>query len=219
MNLVVTCGPAREPVDTTRSLTNHSTGRLGALLAAAFRARGHRVTLLRGEGATFAMADLDPSIRVISFGTNADLERSLTILADEEKIDALFHAAALCDFGVAEIRDAAGAPAPAGKLPSRAEGYSLILKPLPKLIHRLRALFPAAFLAGWKYETEGGREQVVALGLRQLEEGRTDLSVLNGPGYGSGYGLLRPDGTVEEVADATALAAALAAALERRFGG
>ena len=219
MNLVVTCGPAREPVDTTRSLTNHSTGRLGTLLAAAFRARGHRVTLLRGEGATFAIADLDPSIRVIPFETNGDLERALTVLADEENVDAVFHAAALCDFGVAEIRDAAGTPAPAGKLPSRSEGYSLILKPLPKLIHRLRALFPAAFLAGWKYETEGGREQIVALGLRQLEEGRTDLSVLNGAGYGSGYGLLRPDGTVEAASDSAALAEALTAALERRFGG
>lgn len=218
MNLVVTCGPAREPVDTTRSITNHSTGRLGALLAAAFRAGGHRVTLLRGEGATFPIADMDPSVRVVPFGTNADLERALTVLSDEEKVDAVFHAAALCDFGVAEIRDVAGAPVPEGKLPSRAGGYSLILKPLPKLIHRLRALFPAAFLAGWKYETEGGRGQVIALGLRQIEEGRTDLSVLNGPGYGPGYGLLRSDGRVEEAVDSTALATALAAALERRGG-
>lgn len=211
MNLVVTCGPASEPIDTTRRITNISTGRLGVVLAQAFREAGHDVLCLRGFGAT--CRDRPEGVRFREFGTNADLERALASVARTEPVDALFHAAALCDFGVAEIRDAAGAIVAPGKLPSRADGYQLLLRPLPKVLHQLRALFPQAFLAGWKYETEGGRDHVVGLGHRQLAEANTNLCILNGPGYGFGYGLLTPDGTVVDVRDAAALAAALLARL------
>lgn len=214
MNLVVTCGPASEPVDTTRRLTNISTGRLGVSLAQAFREAGHEVLCLRGAGATFHH---HPSgVRFQEFERNADLGEKLAVLSRTENVDAVFHAAALCDFGVAEVRDAAGAPAPAGKLPSRAEGYQLLLRPLPKLLPALRALFPGAFLAGWKYETEGGAERVVSLGRRQIAEAATDLCVVNGPGYGPGYGLVASDGAVVTATDAGALADALLVRLAAR---
>lgn len=214
MNVIVTCGPAHEPIDTTRRITNLSTGRLGTLLAEAFQGRGWTVTLARAEGAVFRPAGA--GVRTIPFGTNADLERVLGNLARTGNAHAVFHAAALCDFGVAEIRDGNGQPVAAGKLPSRADGYQLLLKPLPKLLPTLRALFPSAFLAGWKYETEGGRDAVVERGRRQLAEAGTDLCVLNGPGYGAGFGLLSRDGNRAEAADPGALAAALGAMLAGR---
>ncbi len=210
MHLVVTCGPAHEPIDPMRRITNRSTGRLGTLLAEAFRLRGHAVTVLRGEGATFPPL---PGPRLLHFGTNTELEGQLGVLAAGEKVDAVFHAAALCDFGVAEVRDAEGNPAPQGKLPSRSGGYLLRLEPLPKVLPRLRLLFPDAFIAGWKYETEGGREGVKSAARRQLKEAGNDLCVVNGPAFGPGFGLLSADDSWSEAADVAALAEALAARL------
>ena len=54
MNCIVTAGPTFEPLDDVRRLTNFSTGRLGTELANFLTARGHRVTLLIGESATYA---------------------------------------------------------------------------------------------------------------------------------------------------------------------
>ena len=53
MNCIVTAGPTFEPLDDVRRLTNFSTGRLGTELANFLTARGHHVTLLIGESATW----------------------------------------------------------------------------------------------------------------------------------------------------------------------
>ena len=54
MNCIVTAGPTYENLDNVRRLTNFSTGRLGTELANFLAARGHDVTLLIGEQATYA---------------------------------------------------------------------------------------------------------------------------------------------------------------------
>ena len=55
MNCIVTAGPTCEPLDEVRRLTNFSTGRLGTELANFLAARGHKVTLLVGEQATYSL--------------------------------------------------------------------------------------------------------------------------------------------------------------------
>ncbi|MDE1170500.1 MAG: phosphopantothenoylcysteine decarboxylase [Verrucomicrobium sp.] len=214
MNLIVTCGPAYAPIDGTRRLTNHSTGGLGAFLCAHFAAAGHRVLCLRGSGATERQAA--PGVEVREFGTNEDLA-ALLAEAAREPVDAVLHAAALCDFGAGVIRDLEGNAVLSGKIPSRAPGYLLTLLPLPKVIVSLRRLFPQAFLAGWKYGTEGGEEKMAAQGRRQLEEARTDLCVLNGPGFGDGYGLLTPAGEMEKAPTRQDLAGGLLQRIKQRI--
>ena len=51
MNLLVTAGATREPLDAVRFLSNVSTGATGAALADALAARGCTVALLHGENA------------------------------------------------------------------------------------------------------------------------------------------------------------------------
>ena len=46
MNLLLTTGGTREPIDAVRYLGNRSSGRMGAAICAAGRAAGHRVTAL-----------------------------------------------------------------------------------------------------------------------------------------------------------------------------
>ena len=58
MNCIVTAGPAYEPLDDVRRLTNFSTGRLGTELANYLAARGHNVHLLLGEQALVVLSGL-----------------------------------------------------------------------------------------------------------------------------------------------------------------
>jgi phosphopantothenoylcysteine decarboxylase/phosphopantothenate--cysteine ligase len=89
MNCIVTAGPAYEPLDDVRRLTNFSTGRLGTTLANYLAARGHNVIPLLGEQATYAGERR--SQRVESFSTAADLSAKFKMLA-AKKVDAIFHA-------------------------------------------------------------------------------------------------------------------------------
>lgn len=178
----VTCGPSYEPVDEVRRLTNHSTGELGSLLAGSLAASGFRVVCFRGEGASYAAPD---GVDVRPFTTNASLLDLLEQAAGSA--DAIFHAAALCDFGVE--------PAGEGKkIPSRGTPPVLRLFPLPKVLARLRPLFPEAVLIGWKYELDGSRGDVLAAAERQLQENQTDACVVNGSAYGPGFGFLQMGG-------------------------
>jgi phosphopantothenoylcysteine synthetase/decarboxylase len=51
VNVLVTAGPTREPIDPVRFLTNRSSGKMGYELAHAFTAAGHQVLLISGPTA------------------------------------------------------------------------------------------------------------------------------------------------------------------------
>jgi phosphopantothenoylcysteine synthetase/decarboxylase len=48
VNVLITAGPTREPIDPVRYLTNRSSGKMGYALAHAFAHTGHRVLLVSG---------------------------------------------------------------------------------------------------------------------------------------------------------------------------
>jgi phosphopantothenoylcysteine decarboxylase/phosphopantothenate--cysteine ligase len=191
MNCAVTAGPTFEPLDAVRRLTNFSTGKLGTQLAEHLASRGHEVVLLRGNSSIFrSTIKVD---RIIEFGTASDLERHLESLKDG-RIDTVFHAAAVSDFSFGKICTLS----PTGELSethrgkfSTHEGPLLAeLRPVPKLINRLRFWFPKARLVGWKYEVDGTRAAAVDRARTQISVSQTDVCVINGPAYGLGFGHL-----------------------------
>ncbi len=191
MRCVMTAGPTFEPLDDVRRLTNFSTGTLGTHLANTLTAAGHDVLLYRGKLATAALPVA--SVTVEEFSTTEDLRGRLLARATPERI-ALFHAAAVSDFRFGNVwkRDSSGnlALAMAGKLSTRDGTYLVELEPTPKILASLRQWYPNALLVGWKYEVEGDRDDVLFHGLRQRQECRTDLTVVNGPAWGRGFGLV-----------------------------
>lgn len=190
MKCLVTAGPTFEPLDEVRRLTNFSTGRLGSELAAFLSARGHQVTLVRGEQATWTES---VNATIIPFTTTNDLRERLKAAA-VETFDAVFHAAAVSDFAFGKVwqRSPAGEliPIKSGKISSRLEDLLAELIPTPKIIAELRDWYPKALLVGWKFEVEGNRESVLAQARAQIAESRTDACVVNGPAYGAGFGLV-----------------------------
>ncbi len=219
MRCVVTAGPTFEPLDQVRRLTNFSTGRLGTELAGYLADHGHEVILLRGEMAMWP-ATARAGVRVESFTTTADLGARLAGLVGAE-VDAVFHAAAVSDFGFGKIweRQADGrlVEVSAGKLSTRGGPLLAELVPTPKVIAELRDWFPHACLVGWKYEVDGDRDTALREAREQIRECRTDACVVNGPAYGDGFGLVHAGTTdCRDCGDRWELFAALAGILARR---
>jgi phosphopantothenate---cysteine ligase (CTP) len=212
MNCVVTAGPTYENLDKVRRLTNFSTGRLGSELADFLAGRGHNVKLLLGEQAAHRAAQhgsLAPEV----FTTTADLSDRLQRLS-LERVDAVFHAAAVSDFtfGKVWVRGADGrlTETTEGKISTRQGTLLAELLPTPKIIASLRGWYPAAALVGWKYEVEGTNASVIKLAERQIADCRTTACVANGPGYGIGFGLVTAGGRHQHLANRAELFAALA---------
>jgi phosphopantothenoylcysteine synthetase/decarboxylase len=200
---IVTCGPAYEPIDAVRRITNHSTGELGAALAEALAADGFDVLCLRGEMATFPAPR---GVRMLGFSTNESLRAELEKI--HEPPAAVFHAAALGDFAVAGIEGAEIT----GKIKSTTQ-LRITLRPAAKILPDLRDLFPESLIVGWKYELDGTRPDVLARGHKQIATARTDACVVNGAAYGPGFGFLEPGASdeVRHLSDKAALSAFLCA--------
>jgi phosphopantothenate---cysteine ligase (CTP) len=198
MQIVITGGPASEPIDQVRFITNRSTGELAVKLAQKFSAAGHNVELLLGSGAAW---HLDTARY---FQTNEELGRLLSEAAVRAPVDAVLHAAALSDFGVAKAT-VSGKPADAAKISSDAELVELRLVPKPKLIRRLRGLFAGAFIVGWKFELEGTPADVVQKGIQQIESNGTNACIVNGGAFGSGFGFCTRLGLVRTLPTKDAL--------------
>ncbi len=211
MHCVVTAGPTYEPMDNVRRLTNFSTGRLGTELASFLTARGHDVTLLRGEQATHRGEC--PARRLEQFTTTANLLEKFKALVAQD-VGAVFHAAAVSDFTFGKIweRSASGelSEIKSGKISTRAGTLLAELVPTPKLLAELRRLFPAAKIVGWKYEVEGDPAGVLRAAEAQMQECRTDACVANGPAFGLGFGLVTGPGQCARMRGPVELFAALA---------
>jgi len=210
MNCIVTAGPTYEALDDVRRLTNFSTGRLGTELANYLTARGHQVTLLIGEAATYPGARAAKP--VIVYSTTADLRAKLKALS-RKKVHAIFHAAAVSDFTFGKMftRDTKGKLKPfkpTKKISTRSGNLFVELAPTPKIIAELRRWYPKTCIVGWKFEADGKRTNAIGAAQRQIVDCDTDACVANGPAYGKGFCLVTPGGQAH-FADVVKLFAAL----------
>jgi phosphopantothenoylcysteine synthetase/decarboxylase len=126
MNVIVTSGATREPIDGVRFISNLSSGRTGAAICEVLAARGFRVLQLHGIDSAQASGIAGRQ----AFSDHASLDASLCTLLADGGCDAVIHAAAVGDFSVT-------APAPGTKIESGRERV-LRLRPNPKIIDRIR---------------------------------------------------------------------------------
>jgi phosphopantothenoylcysteine synthetase/decarboxylase len=198
MRILITGGPASEPIDQVRFITNQSTGELAVKLTRTFSAAGHHVELFLGRGASWR---LEAARR---FQTNEDLHRLLSEVAHRDRVEAVLHAAALSDFAVAQAI-VSGRKQESGKISSDAPSVEVQLVPKPKLIRRLRDLFSNAYIVGWKFELEGTPKDVVHEGVRQIELNQTNACIVNGSAFGPGFGFCTDQGLVRTLPTKEAL--------------
>jgi phosphopantothenoylcysteine synthetase/decarboxylase len=127
MNILVTAGATREPLDAVRFLSNVSTGSTGAALADALVAHDHRVTLLRGESAVAPRSACEVEV----FTSTEDLRERLQRRLEGGAFDAVIMCAAVADYRPGR--------AATGKLGSDAAELTIRLVRNPKILPQLKS--------------------------------------------------------------------------------
>ena len=170
MNILLTAGATREPIDSVRYLSNISSGATGAALAERLAAAGHRVTLLHGEGAVQPVGA--SGVNCVVFGSTAQLGERLRAALGTGAFDVVIHAAAVSDYQPAAVS--------AEKLSSDADNMTIHLVPTPKLLPQLRGWSPNPVrVVGFKLTTGAGpAERAAAVG-KLLSRGGVDAVVQN----------------------------------------
>lgn len=140
VNVLVTAGPTREPIDPVRFLTNRSSGKMGYELAHAFAAAGHQVLLVSGP----TSLDVPDGVDFIPVETAADMHEAVRHHLGRMQIAAF--AAAVADYTPARV-----APE---KLKKSADTLTLELVKTPDILGSARGEFGfTGTLVGFAAET------------------------------------------------------------------
>lgn len=163
LRLLVTMGRTEEPIDDVRVLTNQSSGRTGAAVAAEALRRGHQVTVVAGPHD----AELPAGATVVNVRTSQEMHDA-TVAAWAH------HDVAVCAAAVADFRPARRE---SGKIPASREMRSLELIPNPDILAELcLRREPGQKVVGFALETAG-----LERGSQKLSRKGADLAVCNDP--------------------------------------
>jgi phosphopantothenoylcysteine decarboxylase/phosphopantothenate--cysteine ligase len=170
VNVLVTAGPTREPIDPVRYLTNRSSGKMGYELAAAFAHAGHTVLLVSGPTAL----DVPDHVDFLPVETAADMHAAVSHHLGRMQV-AVF-AAAVADYTPASVATE--------KIKKSGDTLTLELVKTPDILGSVRApLGFAGTLVGFAAETENLESNA----RQKLTRKRCDLIVANDvskPGIG-----------------------------------
>ena len=162
MNLLVTAGPTREPIDPVRYLSNRSSGRMGFAIAEAAAAAGHRVLLIAGP------VNLATPPGVVRRDVVTAAEMAAAVQAALPDMDAVVCCAAVADYRPAH-------PAPQ-KLKKSAATLTLTLERTTDILGSVRRPWGwSGVLVGFAAETE----HLEAHARAKLEAKGCDLVVAN----------------------------------------
>ncbi len=98
LEVLITAGGTREPIDRVRVVSNRSSGKMGRAIAREAWRRGAEVTVVAAN-----VDEAEPGVRWVPVETYAELEEATMRLAREA--DALVMAAAVSDFTPAEVHE------------------------------------------------------------------------------------------------------------------
>ena len=99
LNIMITAGPTREPLDPVRYITNHSSGKMGFAIAAAAAKRGANVTLVSGP----VSLPTPPFVQRINVTTALEMEAAVQAHAQRQQI--FIGCAAVADYRAETIAE------------------------------------------------------------------------------------------------------------------
>lgn len=173
MKVLITSGGTKIKIDMVRSITNMSKGTFGSKIADSFyydlrpAETDHYIKFLMAKESKYPST---PFITKVQYETFDDYERELFDLLSNYKPDIVVLAAAVSDYGVENFVD--------GKIRSKEE-LVIRLKPLPKLISRVRDYVPNAVVCGFKLLVNSTDKELGDACMDSLIKNRLDIVVGN----------------------------------------
>ena len=161
VDLVVTAGGTREPIDAVRVIANRSSGKQGYAIAAGAAGRGARVTLI-----STVQLPTPAGVELVAVETAAEMQAAVEHAA--ETADVVVMAAAVADF-----RPVASSP---NKIKKDAGVPEIVLEPTPDILAGLgRSKRHGQVLVGFAAETD----DLIANADAKLRRKNLDLMVAN----------------------------------------
>lgn len=163
-------------IDAVRYVSNKSTGRLGATIATEALKSNAFVTFVYGLGSTIpdtALLDSDCTSRLtlIEIETIDDLITTLQERLKEKPFDAIVHAMAVLDYVPEKQTES--------KISSAKDTLTITFVKTPKVIRIIRALWPHAFLVGFKLEAGLSKDELTEKAYTSLRESGANFIVAN----------------------------------------
>ena len=187
MKILVTSGGTSEAIDSVRSITNHSTGRLGKIITETLLAAGHEVCLITTKRALKLEAHPNLSIREI------DNTNDLLVVMQElvKEYQGLIHSMAVSDYtpvymtGLDEVKTSSNLEElldkknKEAKISSTDEVQVLFLKKTPKIISLVKEWNPAIHLIGFKLLVDVSEDYLIEIARKSLIKNQADLIIAN----------------------------------------
>lgn len=187
MHILITSGGTSEAIDSVRSITNHSTGSLGKILAEMALAKGHQVTLITTP--TALKPDPHPHLLLLLI---ENVEELLTEMQKEvPHHQALIHAMAVSDYtpvymtGLEEVEKTQDLHSfihrenQEAKISSKEEYQVLFLKKNPKIISLVKEWNPAIQLIGFKLLVDVSSAELIQVARESLVKNHASMIVAN----------------------------------------
>ncbi|MGT2764578.1 phosphopantothenate--cysteine ligase [Streptococcus intermedius] len=187
MKLLITSGGTSEKIDQVRSITNHSTGKLGALIADSFLAQGDQVTLITTRNAIKPAAHPNLTIQIIE-----NVQELFEMMKPLVKThDVLIHSMAVSDYtpiymtGFEQITTSQDLTEflnktnKQSKISSKDNYQVLFLKQTPKIISQVKKWNPNIRLIGFKLLVDVSKKELLTVARASLTKNQAEIIVAN----------------------------------------
>lgn len=187
MKILVTSGGTSEAIDRVRSITNHSSGRLGKLITETLLEAGHQVCLITTSQAVKPSAH--KGLTIIEIKNTADLLQTMKDTIMDYQV--LIHSMAVSDYtpvymaGFDEVQASQDLTEfldrknQETKISSKDDVQVLFLKKNPKIISLVKEWNPNIHLIGFKLLVDVSREYLIQIARESLEKNQADMIVAN----------------------------------------
>ena len=187
MNILITSGGTSEKIDRVRSITNHSTGRLGKIIAETFLNKGDQVTLVTTPKSVRPAAH--PNLTIVQIENVEELLESLEPLVHTH--DVLIHAMAVSDYTPVYMTGLEAVAASSdmteflnktnseSKISSQDDVQVLFLKKTPKIISLVKKWNPDIRLIGFKLLVDVSNEELLETARVSLIKNQAEIIVAN----------------------------------------
>ena len=184
MKILVTSGGTSEAIDQVRSITNHSTGRLGKVITETLLKAGHLITTRQA-----LKPELHPNLTMIEIKNTSDLLRKMKRIVPDYQV--LIHSMAVSDYSPVYMTGLDQVQASQDlseflhmknmetKISSKDEVQVLFLKKNPKIISLVKEWNPSIHLIGFKLLVDVTKEHLIQIARESLERNQADLIVAN----------------------------------------